>query len=334
MPERLRTSLIRLFKTVIPLVFGLFIFWLIFRKTNFNELISVLKQDVNFWIIALSLPFGLFANIIRAWRWDLLIRPLGYKVKKSNLVYAVLGTYGVNLAFPRLGEVWRCTMINRYEKIPFTKLIGTMITDRLSDTICVALIIIAAFIMNVPYFNTFFQQHPEIYEKFYQLLSSKWLYVIVVVIGGIVWFCFSHFKESLLIKKLKYTLFNIWEGIRSIARMKEKYLFILYSLLIWFGYFLYFYISFYAFSFTENLGWNCGLIAFGISSLAMGVPVQGGIGAWHAFVIAVLMGFGISKIDAGAFALCVHTIQALVFTAIYGLFGVLALPITNRKDKS
>jgi uncharacterized protein (TIRG00374 family) len=330
MAESFKRSFIKFLKTFIPLVFGLFIFWLIFRKLDFKEILLILKQDVNFWIIILSLPFGLLANIVRAWRWDLLIRPLGYQAKKSNLIYAVLGTYGVNLAFPRLGEVWRCTMINRYEKIPFTKLIGTMITDRLSDTIAVAIIVIAAFILNVPYFNTFFVQHPEMLDKFHTILSSPWTYAVIVVIGIACWICLSFFKNHPFIKKTKQTLFNIWEGIRSIAKMKEKWLFLFYTFLIWLGYFLYFYICFYAFPFTEDLGWNRGLIAFGMSSVSVAVPVQGGIGAWHAMVIAVLMGFGLSSIDAGAFAFCVHTIQALIFTAMFGLFGVLALPITNK----
>jgi hypothetical protein len=297
---------------------------------DFNAIVNILKQEVNFWIIGLSLPFGLFANIMRAYRWDLLIRPLGFRAKKSNLVYAVLGTYGVNLAFPRLGEVWRCTMISRYEKIPFPKLIGTMLTDRLSDTIAVALVIIVAFIMNVPYFNDFFLQHPDIFDRFQQIITSPWIYAGIIILGLAIWFCFSFFKKHPFIQKTRQTLWSIWDGIRSIGRMKEKGGFLFYTLLIWLGYYLYFYICFYAFPFTENLGWNRGLIAFGLSSLSVAVPVQGGIGAWHAMVIAVLMGFGLTSTDAGAFAFCVHTIQALVFTALFGLFGVLALPIANK----
>ena len=325
-----KAALVKFAKTFIPLIFGLFIFWLIFRKMDFKEIMSILKQDVNFWIIALSLPFGLGANIIRAYRWDLLIRPLGFNPKKSNLVYAVLGNYGVNLVFPRLGEVWRCTMVTRYEKIPFTKLFGTLITDRLADTVSVGLIVIAAFIMNVPYFNQFFAQHPETLSIFHKITTSFWLYATILIIGLSLWIFYALFKNHPWVKKTKYMLASVWEGIRSIANMKERRLFIFYTILIWLGYFLYFYICFYAFSFTKDLGWNCGLIAFGMSSVAVAVPVQGSIGPWHAMVIAVLMGFGISSIDAGAFAFCVHTIQQLIFTAAFGLFGVLALPIANK----
>ena len=331
MGENLKSGLVKFLKTFIPLTFGLIVLWFIIKSLDFNQVMLTLKKDVNYWIIALSLPFGLFGQIMRAFRWDLLIRPLGYRPKKSNLIYSILGNYGVNLAFPRLGEVWRCTMVNRYEKIPFTKLIGTMIIDRISDTVTVALIIIAAFIMNVPYFNSFFAQHPETYTKFYEVLSSVWFDVGIVVMIIIIWFSFRKFKENSLIKKVKQFLFSIWEGIRTIGQMKDNWLFIFYTLLIWLGYFLYFYICFFAFPFTENLGWNRGLIVFGMGSLAMGVPVQGGVGAWQFMIMAALMGFGIGKDDAGAFAFCIWTIQSLLFTAIYGLFGVMALPIVNRK---
>ena len=331
MGGNLKSGFVKFLKTFIPLGFGLIVFWLIIKSLDFDQVISTLKKDVNYWIIALSLPFGLMGQIMRAFRWDLLIRPLGYRPKKTNLIYAVLGNYGVNLAFPRLGEVWRCTMTNRYEKIPFTKLVGTMIIDRISDTVIVALIVIAAFIMNVRYFNSFFAKYPQTYADLYAIFSSVWFYIGIAVMIIVIWFSLWKFKENTVIKKIKEFLFSIWEGIRTIGRMKDNWLFIFYTLLIWLSYFLYFYICFFAFPFTENLGWNRGLIAFGMGSLAMGVPVQGGVGAWQFMIMAALMGFGIGKDDAGAFAFCVWTIQSLLFTSIYGLFGVMALPIANRK---
>ncbi|MDR0428238.1 MAG: flippase-like domain-containing protein [Dysgonamonadaceae bacterium] len=330
MNPKIKSLLIKFIKTFLPLLFGLFVFWLVFRKMDFKEILSILNRDVNFWIIALSLPFGLFANIIRAYRWNLLIEPLGYSPKKSNLVYAVLGNYGVNLVFPRLGEVWRCTMIARYEKISFTKLFGTLITDRLADTVMVALIVVAAFVMNVPYFDSFFQQHPESLDTFQKIVTSFWTYIIIITLALSVWLFFKLFKHLAWVKKFRKMLSSIWEGIRSIANMKKRRLFIFYTFLIWLGYFLYFYICFYAFPFTKDLGWNKGIIAFGMSSVAVAIPVQGSIGPWHAMVIAVLMGFGINSTDTGAFAFCVHTIQQLIFTAAFGLFGVLALPIANK----
>jgi conserved hypothetical protein len=333
MTDKSKRILSILLKTIIPLAFGLLLLWLIFRQLNFGEIMTVLKQDVNWWVIVLSLPFGLVANIIRALRWDLLIRPLGYHPKKSNLIYAVLGNYGVNLVFPRLGEVWRCTMIKQYEKVPFSKLFGTLITDRLADAMSVGIIMIIAVILNIPYFKGFIAQHPDTFDKVYEILTSLWLYIGIAAIAGFVWILFTFFKENKLVKKTKEMIVGVWEGIKSISKMKEKWLFIFYTVLIWLGYYLYFYICFYAFPFTEDLGWNRGLIAFGLSSVAVAIPVQGSIGPWHAMVIAVLIGFGVASTDAGAFALAVHTIQQLIFTAAFGLFGVLALPIANKGRK-
>ena len=100
--------------------------------------------------------------------------------------------------------------------------------------------------------------------------------------------------------------------------------------MIWGGYFCYFYITFYAFDFTRDLGITVGLIAFTMSSIGVAVPVQAGIGAWHFMVIATLVCFGVNENDAAAFALVVHTVQT-VWTVLCGLFGIVALPLTNKE---
>ena len=115
--------------------------------------------------------------------------------------------------------------------------------------------------------------------------------------------------------------------------MKKKGLFLLETILIWSGYFFYFYITFYASDFPKDLGISIGLIAFTMSSIGVAVPVQGGIGPWHFMVIATLVCFGVGKDDAAAFALVVHTIQT-VWVIVCGLFGIVALPITNKKPEA
>ena len=115
-----------------------------------------------------------------------------------------------------------------------------------------------------------------------------------------------------------------------IRLLDRKWLFLLDTFLIWGGYFCYFYITFYAFGFTEDLGVVVGLIAFTMSSIGVAVPVQGGIGPWHFMVIATLVCFGVNENDAAAFALVVHTVQT-VWTGLCGLFGIVAIPLNNRK---
>jgi len=326
-----KTSVLgKILKTGIPLILGVALLIMIYRTLDVKEVMAHLK-NANYWIIALSLPFGLMGQIFRALRWELLIKPLDFTPKKSNLIYSVLGSYGVNLAFPRLGEIWRCTMISRYEKIPFTKLVGTMITDRIFDPVMVILIFVLAFALNMPYFQQFFAQHPDLYLGIYDIVSSPYFYIAAIIVIAFVWVVFTRFRDNKIVRKLLDFLSGIWEGICTFLKMEDKELFVIYTFLIWFCYFLFFYICFYAFPFTADLGWENGLIAFAIGSVAMAVPVQGGVGVWQLFVGFALMGFGgIDNNQAGAFTNCIWTIQSLLFTALYGLFGIVALSLNNR----
>lgn len=325
-----------IFRTIIkiflPLILGCLLLWFLYRNMDITEITDVIKNGVNYKIILFSLIFGLGANIIRGFRWGLLIESLGQRFKLRNAILAVLGNYAVNLVLPRVGEVWRCGMVMKYDKISFTKLLGTLLIDRVSDTIMVGLITLSIVIFNFDFFGSFFAKNPALLDGFYSMFNSIWIYAIVVffIVGG--WFIFRYMSNFTLVKKAKDMLNNIWTGIKSVWVMKNKSLFIAETLLIWIGYFIYFYITFFAFDFTENLGISVGLIAFAMGSIAVAVPVQGGIGPWHFMVIATLVCFGVNENDAAAFALVVHTVQT-IWTGLCGLVGVVALPIINKEEQ-
>ena len=262
-------------------------------------------------------------------RWTLLIRSMGDRVKTSHAIYAVLGNYAVNLLLPRVGEVWRCGMITKYDNVSFTKLLGTLLVDRVSDTIMVGLITSSIFVFQFDFFRSFFENNPTLLEGFNAMFNSIWIYVGFIIFAVGIWCIFRYMSNFTLVMKAKSLLKNVWEGIKSIWWLTKKWLFILQTLLIWIGYFFYFYVTFYAFSFTEHLGITAGLIAFTMSSIAVAVPVQGAIGPWHFMVIASLMCFGVRETDAAAFALVVHTVQTL-WLALTGLFGVIAFTVMKK----
>lgn len=322
-------SLIKIF---LPLAFGCLLLWYLYSKMDVSQIWRVVREGVRYDIILFSLLFGLGANIVRGLRWGLLIESLGERFKMSNVIYAVLGNYAVNLVLPRVGEVWRCGMITKYDKIPFSKLLGTLLIDRVSDTIMVGSITLLIVIFNFDFFTSFFAKNPALLEGFQSMFDSIWIYVIAVILVGGIWFVFTYMSNFTLVKKAKSMLLNVWAGMKSVWVMKRKMLFVLETLLIWGGYFCYFYITFYAFDFTRDLGIGVGLIAFTMSSIGVAVPVQGGIGPWHFMVIATLVCFGVNENDAAAFALVVHTVQT-VWTGLVGLFGVVALPLTNKEAK-
>ncbi len=317
-------------KVILPLAFGCLLLWFLYRDLDLTEIWLVIKKGVRYDIILFSLLFGLGANIARGFRWALLIDSLGEKYKKSNAIHAVLGNYAVNLVLPRVGEIWRCGVLTKYHKISFTKLFGTLLIDRVSDTVMVGSITFFIFVFNIGFFKRFFAKNPDLVEGFYTMFDSMWIYAVVIVAATIIWFVFSYMQHFTLVQKARKMLGNIWEGIKSVWLMEHKLRFILYTLMIWGGYFFFFYITFYAFDFTRDLGIVVGLIAFTMSSIGVAVPVQGGIGPWHFMVIATLVCFGVNENDAAAFALVVHTAQT-AWTGLCGLFSIVALPLTNRK---
>ncbi|GAD06114.1 putative dolichol-P-glucose synthetase [Porphyromonas crevioricanis JCM 15906] len=319
-------------KVIIPLCFGVLILWLVYRNLDLEEVQEALNRGFNIWYILLSLIFGLAANVVRGLRWQLLIEPVATpKPKALNAVLTTLGTYTVNMALPRAGELWRCAEEGRYERLPFAQLLGTLFMDRIMDLVAVGLIFLGVLLGAGDFLFRFFADNQSSFgvPGIATIFSSMWLYVgfVILVVGTLV--SYKYLRQTKPMKKLVEMVSKVIQGLYSIWHMKRKWLFLLYTVLLWLGYFLYFYTTFFAFGFTSNLGFGVGLVAFTMGSIAMAVPVQGGIGAWHFMVINTLTSYGIAKVDAATFALVVHTIQTLWIT-IVGFVSIMLLPLVNK----
>jgi uncharacterized protein (TIRG00374 family) len=316
----------KLFKVFIPLVLGVVILYFLYRKTDFGALWQYIRE-ANWWILSFSLIFGLMGNVFRGIRWNLLIKPLGYQPKVYQLVYAVLGSYAVNFVIPRAGELWRCGVVSKNEKIPFAKMIGTILIDRLFDVVMVGLFILTAFACNIKVF----------YRNRDAFNLPGWLTSPSLFIGlaGIAVLCLAVlilFKNNTIIKKIRNFFISMGKDMLQVWKMKEKTRFILYSFGIWISYFLYFYITFYAFDFTAQLGLAAGLFVFTISSISMSIPSNGGLGPWQAAVVFGLCAYMVDIDQAKAFATAVFAFQSIWLVAC-GLFGVVMLSVgkSNRQ---
>lgn len=314
----------KILKLTIPLALGIIILYFLYADTNFTELWGIIK-NANWGILTFSLIFGLSGNIFRGIRWELLIKPLGYKPKKSNLIYAVLGNYAVNFALPRAGEIWRCGVISKEEKIPFQKLIGTLIIDRLFDTIMVALILLLAILSN---FSVFHKNINQFDLPAFITSPSFWIgwLVVLALIAAVI----IIFRENFIIKKVRTFFITIWNDMKTVWNMKEKTKFICYTFAIWLSYFCYFYVTFFAFDFTVDLGIAAGLFIFAISSVSMGIPSNGGLGPWQAAVVFGLCAFMVDSESAKAFATAVFAIQS-IWVVMCGLFGISMLSFRKKK---
>lgn len=319
-------------RILLPLGLGVVLLWLLYRNTKWEDVQRMLESDVDYTFLSLSLVFGLAANLFRGLRWHLLVPPIvpqgEARPKRINAVLTVLGSYSVNMIIPRAGELWRCAEYKRYERLTFSSLLGTLINDRLADIISLGLILTCVLIGYQDFFLGFFGDNHEQVDKLQALLHSPWLYAVgligIITLGGLILFVRKRPDN-----KLSQFLSSLASGISSIRSMEQRGLFLLYSVLIWLGYFFFFYTTFFAFPFTQGLEIKVALIAFALSSMSALAPVQAGMGPWHFMVITTLVGFGVARGDAGAFALIVHTTQTLWITVV-GLVAIIALPLVNR----
>lgn len=318
-----------LIKVVLPLGLGIAIIYYLISKIDPSQLWEILK-DANWGILLFSLLFGLLGNTIRGYRWALFITPLGYSPKISNLNYAIYGGYAVNFALPRAGEIWRCGVIAKEDNIPFSKLFGTMILDRIFDTITVAIISLVAFLFNMQFFLTQLEQNQTTFNTISSIFKSPLLYLAIGAAIITTYIVFRFFKENVIVRKIKGFLSSIASDLKAIWKMNTKGRVLLYTIGIWGSYFCYFYITFFAFDFTADLGITAGLIAFALSSISMGVPSNGGLGPWQIAVIASLSLYGVDKLHATAFATGVFAVQS-IWVIICGLFGIAMLALKKQK---
>ncbi len=310
---------------------GILIFWYVYRDENMVDLMNNIKQANMFWII-LPLFVALLSHFLRAVRWKMLIDPLGKKVNIWNIYGAVMAGYCINYLVPRAGEIARCGLVKKYEGVPFTELIGTLIVDRSVDII-VELIFIAMTVLLQYNEIMAFADSYHLTETLYNLLFNPILWLILAALVAIPFIFRKKIMASSFFAKIKELGLNVLNGLKSVLKLEHKGLFILYSFLIFVCYYFMFYLCFYAFDFTENLSMLCGLSAFIMGSLGIIAPVQGGLGAWHFMVINTLILYGVAESDAQSFALLVHGSQTIMLISV-GALAMLAMSILNKNKKT
>ena len=321
-----------LLKILFSLSLGLVIIWAMYRNTDVRELWHITKSS-NIGVIAASLIFGLIGNYIRGLRWELFVNSLGYHPPRASLVYATLGNYAVNFVLPRAGDIWRCGVVSRYDKIPFAKTLETFLVDKMLDIMAGLAIIFISVLLYIDFFISYLRDNAELTKGLTDFFTSVWFYVGMALLLVAILLMLTLFKKTLLMEKITKFFTTLKYDLTLISKMKEKKRIIIYTILVWFCFYLYFYICFFAFDFTKDLGPLAGLIVFAMTNIGISVPVQGGIGPWHFVVISSLLILGVTEKEALAFAGAVFIIQS-VWQILYGLFGVLAMPYVKRNEST
>jgi glycosyltransferase 2 family protein len=314
---------------------GIFLVWLSLKdldKTKQLQIKDALRQ-ANYLLFIPVFFILILSHFIRSVRWRLLIEPLGYKPKVSNTFFAVMIGYLANQAVPRLGEVLKCTVLTRYEKIPADKLIGTIILERIIDVLSLLIVFITTLAIQPGIYSqlmaAFFNSKPgEEEKKVSGYLIAAVVTGALVVIAG-VWMIVKKKKPADIILLIKKIVRSIIEGVSSVQHLKKRWLYLLYTILIWLLYLAGGYIGFYAIQQTQQYGIKESFSILSAGSVGM-IVTPGGIGAYPLLIERTMMLYGLQQGFAVAFGWLLWLAQTGVIL-IGGLFSFTAIPYFNKK---
>ena len=308
------------------------ILWWMYRGTGWNDVKQAFASDMSWKWMLLSFPFGITAQVFRALRWKQALTPLGEKPRLHTCINAVFVSYGSSLVVPRVGEMLRCGILRRWDGTSFSKGIGTVVTERVVDSVLVMLLAFVTVLFQIPLFMDFFSETGLSLKDFLGTFTTAgWL---VTLVCGILVLC----TLALLVWRLKFfshtraVLTDLKDGLFSVRYVQSPTLYIIYSVGIWVSYYLHFYLTFYCFQYTAQLGPMAALVAFVVGCFAVLVPTPNGAGPWHFAVKTILVLYGVNQMDGAMFVLVVHTIQTLLVVAL-GLYGAAALFYTKKKNR-
>ena len=319
---------------IVLLSIGILLVWLSFRSvwTEKEKIFESFKTANYFWV-GISVLISFFSHFLRAYRWNYLLKPAGYSVTPANALGAVFVGYFANYGLPRMGEITRCTLVTKYNDVPFEIALGTVITERIVDTLLLILI----------FFLTLFAQFSQLKELTVKYLynplmlklggivehPTKLIILIVILLTGIIALFLIRKKISgLLTGKFGNIIIGFAKGLSSVKDIDKKFQFVVLSIAIWAAYFYGLYVCFFAFEGTSHLGHSecLALLLFG----TLGVVFSpGGLGAYPAIVTALLTYYGIEQISAFSFPWMSWTSQ-FILIVVLGLLSLILLPIINK----
>ena len=328
-------------KLIIFLSLGVFFIWLSVKNLSAEQRSMILThaKEVmhdNRWIyLILCVLVGFLSVVFRGLRSVLMIEPMGYKVSKANSYHAAMVGYLANFAFPRLGEVLRCTILQQYEKVPFQKSLGTVITERIIDVVLAGLLFLLALCLESEKLISVFSGS-DISDKLIALFSGTGKYIVLGITLLVIIIIYALRKKIVnlsIFQKIVKIIKGFWEGLVSIKDLQKPFLFVLYSIAIWLCFFLMFYICTFAFPDMIALGGKQMLLA-SLSCLVIGavgfVVAQGGLGAYPLLVSMVLLLYGISEESGLAVGWVVWTTESAMYL-ILGLVSLLLLSFQKNK---
>ena len=313
-----------------------FFVWLSLRNLNAEkwQLLKDALSRAKFLIFFPVLFLLLLSHWFRALRWKMLIQPLGFSPGNLNTFFGVMVGYFVNLGAPRVGEIIKCTVLARYEKVPADKLVGTIVAERAFDLVCLLLVTTITLILEFDVIGAFAVDTIEpLYRSRTGRFSITKILIILAALVAIIFLfriLFRRFLHINFVKRLKTIFTGIWHGLTSIRFVKNKLLFLFYTAAIWILYLVSTWLGFQVLEETSGLG-----IAAAFSVLVMGsigmIMSPGGIGAYPWLIQQTTQLYGIEAEPYGQALGWLLWLGQFIIFIIFGALSFILLPVLNKK---
>jgi uncharacterized protein (TIRG00374 family) len=274
------------------------------------------------------------SHVSRTARWIILMEPMGYKPRFKNAFLALLIGYFANLALPRLGEITRCGILNRYEKIPIQKSFGTVVTERALDLILLGLAFLLNFFIHLDKLAVFKETefYKNVSERYNSIENPSYVFYVAIftafLIGIILYKTRKRISHFFIYQKIKKVILGFIEGLKSLIKIRKPIAFIVHSFFIWIMYLLMTWVVFFALRETSHLGLDVGLAVLVFGSIGI-VLVQGGIGIYPWIVAEILAVFAIPLTTGYAMGWLLWTGQTIM-VILAGIISLVLLPIVNK----
>jgi uncharacterized protein (TIRG00374 family) len=310
---------------------GVFLIYLSLQKIELSTLIDYIKNG-NYWIAFPVFMVSMFGYWIRSLRWKLLLDSMGNYSKTGHLYAALSMGYAVNFATPRLGEITRCLVLKKTDRIPLEQSLISVVIERAVDIITLALIVLLAATLNYDQSSIYVQD--KIVEPLFGYFKTiPWMWLLIAGVAALV-LCLWVYRQLKSSSKVKKFISELLDSIKRVLLLKQKFRFLIYTFLIWLCYFLMTFLWFYTFDETQTLGLREAFVIMAVGSIGRSVPIQGGgMGAYHYLVSNAFGIFGISLLTGTAMAYVIHGAQLLLTFVLGSLAWVWLMVIFGQKNE-
>ena len=333
-------------KTVLFVGLGILFIWLSVKDLSKEDIhmifssMALVNNPQGWLFIGLSVLAIVAADLIRAARAELLLKSIHYRPRFSMMFYSVMVCYIANLALPRLGEILRCTFLQRYENIPFQKSLGTVILERAVDVVCWLFLLIIALLLNNGLLSNL------IVDQSQQLTLEEWFaqkglsyvgnYLLYIIIGVIVLLIVvirltrNWWQKRPALVKVADFFKGIWRGFVSIKDIPNPWHFVFWTVAMWVSYYLGVYLFFHALPYLQHIGPGAAFTVLIFGTIAFMIS-QGGLGAYPLITAGIVMLYGISYTQGLAAGWIGWILQTAV-SLVLGLFSLITTSFYKRHD--